>query len=152
MRRKGEEDALALKRAAEEAQARSRSAEVELAAVMSKSLPTWLLPPRKAGRIGALLRHGSYRVNVILVPAATLSISWTADQSDRGHRKRVVVANGVASRGATGTVSTITLTVKLTAAGRRLLEHTRALKVTAKGTLQTSSGAITRLRTFRLVR
>ena len=98
------------------------------------SLGRQLVPSGKAARIGTVLARGRLKVSFRALTAGRLVIDWY-EPAAKG-RKRVLVATGKLTFHAAGRAS---LTIKLTAAGKRLLEHAlhahaRAMKLTATGT------------------
>ena len=98
------------------------------------SLGRQLVPSGKAARIATVLARGGLKVSFRSLTAGRLVIDWY-EPAAKGH-KRVLVATGKLTIHAAGRAP---LTIKLTAAGKRLLEHalhahTRAMKLTATGT------------------
>jgi hypothetical protein len=90
-------------------------------------LLTQITPHGKAARIGALLRHG-YRLAFRALTAGSAKVEW---YRVRKHAKPVLIASGRHTFHGAGRA---TITMKLTAAGRRLLRHAKRLGLTAKGT------------------
>ncbi len=91
-----------------------------------------LIPTGAEARIGALLRNDGYRLRFSAPEAGKLELTWfQPSQKARGGHARtpqVVVATGDITVKAAGTV---TLKIKLTAAGRRLLKNTRRIELSA---------------------
>ncbi len=98
------------------------------------------LPGRRA-TIGALLKSGHYAVVFKALTAGQLRISWwlvpTRRHSGRHAPRPVVVATGRMTFFAAGTAP---ITVKLTAAGKKLLKHARKLQLTARGSFTPRGG------------
>ncbi len=132
-------------RAAEVAREASERAERAFARA-ARLLPSWLSPPSR--RIDTLLAHDGYTSRPPLPEGTSLSVAWHLIQ--RGHRAPPLIATGAASAAGSGPA---TLTVRLTRAGRKLLEHRRSLPIAASAQLigagsKTSTGA----RSFRVSR
>jgi hypothetical protein len=103
-----------------------------------------ITPRGKAGRIGALLEHG-YRLAFRALTAGTAKVEW---YRERKGAKPVLIASGRRSFRAAGSA---TITIELTAAGRRLLRHAARLGLTAKGTFTpTPDTPVTARRAFTL--
>jgi hypothetical protein len=101
------------------------------------SLLAQLIPTGKAAKIGALLKHSGYTMNVTGPAAGTLSVQWYAlpkgaKLAKHGKAKPVLAASGQATFQAADVSKT--LLVRLTAQGKRLLKHAKHLKLSAKGT------------------
>jgi hypothetical protein len=95
-----------------------------------------LKPLGKQANIAALLESGGFAVVCEALEGGTAVIDWYqvpsgAKLAMRARPTPVVVAAG---QHTFSTAATATIKIKLTAAGRRLLEHTKRLKLTAKGT------------------
>ncbi len=114
-----------------------------------------LIPSGRAARIAALLKHGGWVVAFRALEAGTAMIGWYqlpqgAKLAKRTKVKPVLVAAGHLTFSVTGTA---TLNVKLTSAGKRLLQHARHLKLTAKGTFTpTGTAPVIATKTFVLKR
>jgi hypothetical protein len=119
---------------------------------LTAELSSALVPHGPTARIGALLKRGWYYARINVHGAGALSIAWYV--VPRGARiagaTPMLVASGRVSYASAGTV---TLRVKLTTRGRKLLKRAKRLKLTAKGTF-TDSGvkALTQLKSFTLSR
>ncbi|HEY7629385.1 MAG TPA: hypothetical protein VH817_01725 [Thermoleophilaceae bacterium] len=92
-----------------------------------------ITPRGKAGRIAAL-RKRSYRLPFRALTAGTAKVEW---YRLRKGGKPVLIASGRHRFGGAGRA---TITVKLTAAGRRQLKRAKRLKLTARGTFTLASG------------
>ncbi len=95
----------------------------------------------KAAKITRILAHG-YAVKLHALEAGKATIQWFfvpkgAHVSAKKKHKPVLVASGSQRFSAPGTK---TLTIKLTSAGRKMLEHARRVKLTAKGTFAPAGG------------
>jgi hypothetical protein len=111
-----------------------------------------LTPAGKAAKIAALLKTSGFTVTVKALEAGTVVIDWY--QVPPGARlakaKPVLVAAGQMSLSEAGTAR---IKLKLTAGGKRLLKHTRSLKLTAKGTFTpTGETPVVATKTFVLKR
>jgi hypothetical protein len=111
----------------------------QIAALLSQQLA----PTGKAAKIGALLKGGGFLLPFKALEAGTVSVGWYqvpsgAKLAKKGKAKPVLIASGKLTFPAAGTGK---LTVKLTAAGKRLLKHAKRLKLTAKGTFTPSGKA-----------
>jgi hypothetical protein len=116
------------------------------AAQIRALLRSQITPHGRAGRIRALLKHG-YRLRLRALTAGTAKVGWYRPR--KGHRP-VLIARGRHRFTAAGRA---TITMKLTAAGRRQLRHARRLRLTAKGTFTVAPGAaVTATRRFTLRR
>jgi hypothetical protein len=100
-----------------------------------------LVPPRRAARIRTILRTGGCTLSFSALTSGTLRVAWSlapqrAHVSSSGrhaeatNRQPVLVATGTASPIGG---SKVKLKLKLTRAGRRLLEHSKHIKLTATG-------------------
>jgi hypothetical protein len=87
-----------------------------------------ITPHGKRGKIGALLRRSGYRLPFRALAAGTGKVQW---YRVRKSGKRVLIASAAHTFSAAGMT---TMTVKLTAAGRRALRHAKHLALMAKGT------------------
>jgi hypothetical protein len=118
-------------------------------------LASELTPSGRASKIAALRKRGAFSLLVKALEPGTVVISWY--QVPHGARvarttrpRPVLVASGRLTFAAAGAA---TIKIKLTAAGRRLLEHAGRVKLTAKGAFTPPGMApITALRTFVLKR
>jgi|GEM_PF-3529438 len=118
---------------------------------------TQLKPSGKGARIGALLRSGAFRFSLKAPEAGTARVRWYyvppgAKLSAKAAKKAapVLVASGTVSFKAAGTA---TMTLHLTAPGRRLLRHAKPLKLTATCAFTpTGRAAVVATRAFSLAR
>jgi hypothetical protein len=125
---------------------RASTASRPTAARIRALLRTQITPRGKAARIGALLKCG-YRLPFRALTAGTAKVRWYRVR--KGH-KPVLIASGQHRFAAAGSA---TITVKLTAAGRRQLRRAKRFGLTAKGTFAPSPGApVTAARRFTLRR
>jgi hypothetical protein len=115
-------------------------------AQMRARLRTALLPSGRASRIGALLKNGGYSFSFAAPAAGSLAITWY--HTTRG--KLVSIATGAARFDSSRTTK---VTIKLNAAGRRLLKRAKRVKLIAKGSF-TPAGtkAVTAQRRFTITR
>jgi len=102
-----------------------------------------LVPSGKASKIGLLLKLGSYSELLEALEPGIERISWFALPIGGGltaniKPRPIVVASGRLVFAAAGSGK---LKILLTATGRRLLEHSKTLKLTAKGTFMPAAGA-----------
>jgi alpha-tubulin suppressor-like RCC1 family protein len=110
------------------------TAKTVTAAQVRASLLAQLLPKGRAARIAALLEAHAYKTSFRALRAGSLALDWYV--LPKGARltgtkiKPVLVAHGGKTFKAAGT---LTVTVALTAKGRRLLARTGHLRITAKG-------------------
>lgn len=105
---------------------------VQIAALLGQQL----VPSGKTATIPALLKSGGLTMSFKVLEAGTLSVQWYevpsgAKLAKHTKAKPVLVASGLMSFPAAGTGK---VRVRLTAAGKRLLRHTKRLKLEAKGT------------------
>ncbi len=96
-----------------------------------------LSPSGKAARIGALLRTSGYRTSFRAISGGRLTIDGYHLPAGARLTKPILKPKPILI--ATGTVrfaraGAVTLTIRLTNAGRRMLRTAKTLKVTAKGT------------------
>jgi hypothetical protein len=111
------------------------------AAQIRALLRTQITPRGQAGRIGALLER-AYRLHFRALTAGTAKVEW--------YRGRKLIASGRRSYAAVGRG---TISIKLTAAGRRALRHARHLSLTAKGSFTPAPDPpVSAARTFTLRR
>lgn len=118
------------------------------------SLMNQLVPHGKTAKITALLKHGGYALSFTALEAGTVVVQWyllphgaVLAKHGKGHSKPkpILVASGKATLAGAGR-STIRL--KLTAAGKRLLGHSKRLTLTARADFKSASGtnvSVTRL-------
>jgi hypothetical protein len=109
------------------------------------SLAELLVPSGRAARIGTLLHHG-YRQSFKAPQAGSLTINWYYVRrgqklGGRGKHAPTLVASGRVVAKAAGTV---TLLVRLSAAGRRLLAHARKVQLTDACAFTPAGGATVR--------
>lgn len=118
-----------------------------------KALLASLLAPRgKRAKIAALLKHRGYAISFRSLIAGRLSIAWylVPKGAHLAAARPVLAAVGKISTPASGAS---TLTVELTARGRRLLARGKPLKLTAKGVLAASGRpSLVAMRSFTLKR
>ncbi|HSZ05899.1 MAG TPA: Ig-like domain-containing protein [Solirubrobacteraceae bacterium] len=114
------------------------------------------LPPSgPQARIGALLRHGGYRERFKAPEAGTLTIEWYQVRHGQkiggaGKHAPTLVATG---RVVTKAAGTVTLSIRLTAAGRKLLRHTKGITLSDACTFTPAGGGpVTSTGTFQLRR
>ncbi|MGZ6664627.1 MAG: hypothetical protein ACXVH3_07660 [Solirubrobacteraceae bacterium] len=88
-----------------------------------------ITPPRQRRRVAALLKRGGEPLAAKAIGAGRLQISWLADRPGARTRAKIVVATARAMFYRTGT---ITVHLKVTRAGKKLLEHSVHVDVTAK--------------------
>lgn len=105
------------------------------AAQIAALLGQQLIPSSKAAKIATLLKSSGLKMNFKALEAGILSVQWYevpagAKLAKHSKAKPVLVASGQMTFSAAGTK---TLRIRLTAAGRKLLKHTKALRLTAKG-------------------
>jgi predicted ArsR family transcriptional regulator len=127
-----EEVAAANRKQEEEAVAKKR--EQELAAQIRALLAGELTPSGKAAKIASLLKGKGFTVTFKALEAGTAVIAWyevPAGAKLAEKPKPVLVAAGQRTFLAAGTAK---IKIKLTSAGKRLLNHARKLKLTSKGT------------------
>jgi DNA-binding beta-propeller fold protein YncE len=110
-----------------------------------------LTPSGKATKIPALLKSGGLAVVFNVPEAGAVVIGWYqlplgAKLTKHANPNPVLVAAGRRTFVAAGTA---TITIKLTAAGKRLLKHAKKLKLTAKGSFTpTGKAPITTTKAF----
>jgi hypothetical protein len=110
-----------------------------------------LTPSGKAAKIAALVRRGGWAELFRALEAGTATIDWYelpkgATLARKNKARPVLVAAGHLTFSVAGTA---TLNVKLTSAGKRLLQHAKHVKLIAKGTLTPAGTApITVTKTF----
>ncbi len=141
-------EAEAKRKAEAEAAAKTKAEEEAIIATLSRLAPTG-----KAAKLTALLKAGGYSFSFQAPSAGTLVISWY--QVPKGAHvsakaKPVLVATGRTSFSKAGRAR---VTVKLTAKGKRLLEHAKPIKLSAKDTFTPGGKTpISAVRTFVLKR
>jgi hypothetical protein len=106
------------------------------AAQLRALLIAHLAPAGRSARTASLLAKGNYALRFHAPEAGSLTIAWYefppgAKLAKRTKPKPVLVATGRLRFSAAGTK---TLELKLTAAGKALLKHSKRVKLTAKGT------------------
>jgi hypothetical protein len=92
-----------------------------------------LIPSGKAAKIGALLKNGGLTMPFKVREAGTLVVGWyelPAGAKLAKKAKPVLVASGDMTFSTAGTGK---LRIRLTAVGKRLLEHVKRLRLEAKG-------------------
>lgn len=129
-----EEVSAANRKQEEEAAAKKR--EQELAAQIPVLLAGELTPSGKAAKIASLLKGGGFTLTFKALEAGTAVIDWYevpsgAKLAEKPKPKPVLVAAGQRTFSAAGTAK---IKIKLTSVGKRLLDHARKLRLTAKGT------------------
>ncbi len=104
------------------------------------SLKQELVPVDKAATIGSLLKRGGLSLSVKALEAGTLTVQWAyvPKGAKAAQVKPLLVAAGKLSFTAPGTGR---LTLSLTAAGRRLLRHSKQVSLTARGIFAPDTGA-----------
>lgn len=100
-----------------------------------------LAPAGKAAAIGALLRHDGLSVSIKAPEAGRLTLAWyelpPGAKIAKVKAKPVLIATGSASA---TTANTVVLTIKLTAAGKRLLKRSTRVRLTAISTFTPAGG------------
>ncbi len=103
------------------------------AAQIAALLGQQLIPSGKAAKIATLLKNGGLTMGFKALEAGTVSVQWydaAAGAKLAKKAKPVLVASGQMTFSAAGTK---TLSIRLTAAGRKLFKHAKSLRLTAKG-------------------
>jgi hypothetical protein len=119
------------------------------------TLAEHLLPSGPEARIGALLRHGGYRERFKAPEAGALTIEWYRVRHGQkiggtGKHAPTLVATG---RVVTKAAGTVTFSIRLTAAGRKLLRHTKRITLSDACTFTPAGGGpVTSTGTFQLKR
>lgn len=112
-----------------------------------------LAPRGNGARIRTLLRHAYYTMQAASLAPGTLRVSWSFQPKRVAGRPRpnaVTVAAGSATVTAGGSV---TLRIRLTSAGKRMLKRATRVTLTASGSLAASSvGTVTGSRAITLAR
>jgi hypothetical protein len=121
-------------------------------AQISALLQAEIMPLGKAASIRALLKAGGFAFLFRALEAGNAAVGWYQVPSGahvaRSRPKPVLVAQGQTSFAAAGTG---TLTVKLTAAGRKLVKHAKHIRLTSKGSFTpTGRTPVTKITTFTL--
>jgi hypothetical protein len=125
---------------------RASTASRPTAARIRALLRAQITPRGQAARIGALLKCG-YRLPFRALTAGTAKVRWYLL---RKRHQPVLIASGRHRFAAAGSA---TITVKLTAAGRRQLRRAKHLGLTAKGTFTPATAPpVTAARRFTLRR
>jgi hypothetical protein len=121
-------------------------------AQITAGLARQLVPSGKADTIPALLKHGGLSLSFTALEAGTLTLRWYAMPSQAKAAKRaktmpVLVASGQESFTGAGTSK---VSLRLTAEGRKLLKHGKAVKIEAKGAFASAGGGrvLSAARTF----
>jgi hypothetical protein len=110
-------------------------------AQLAASLGAQLVPSGKSATIGALLKHGGLAMPFTALEAGTLVVRWYqvpagAKLAKHPAPKSVLVASGHMTFSGADTAK---VEIRLTAAGKRLLEHAKRVKLTAN---ETFTGAV----------
>jgi hypothetical protein len=127
--------------AAAEAAKRKAMEEALTRGRISASLTSRITPVGQGAKRTALLKAGGFTFAFVAASPGTLAISWfQVPKGARlaGHALPVLVATGSARFIA---ASTRQVTIKLTSKGKRLLKHSRQLKLVAKATFMPPSGS-----------
>jgi lysophospholipase L1-like esterase len=125
------------------------------AAQIKKSLSAALVPHGKSAKIDAILRAGGYTVSFRALAPGDAEIRWYvvpphAHLTMGKNRKPVLIATGKRRFLNAGTHN---LKLKLAPAGKRLLRHSRSIRLTARGTFTpTGKHASVATTTFALAR
>ncbi|MBV9485295.1 MAG: Ig-like domain-containing protein, partial [Frankiaceae bacterium] len=103
-----------------------------------------LVPSGKNGKIPALLKHGGYSRSVKMPMATHVTVNWRLPAA-KGRKGMLIAKVNVTIAG--GRVMTIK--IALTKQGRRLLAHSKRLRVAADGSLSIAGvGQVTAARSF----
>ncbi len=109
----------------------------QITALLSRQLA----PAGNATTIGALLRHDGLSMSIKAPEAGRLTLAWyelpAGAKLAKVKSKPVLIASGNITATATATV---VLEIKLTAAGKHLLEHSTRIKLTADSTFTPVGG------------
>ncbi len=116
------------------------------AAQIATALGAALVPSGKAAKIAALLKHGGFSLELNALEAGAATVQWFelppgAKLARYARPKPVLVAAGHLSFAAAGTG---VLKLKLTSAGKKILQTAKQLRLTALGTFTPSSAAAVR--------
>jgi hypothetical protein len=105
------------------------------------SLRSQVARAQHRARISSIRKKGLYSFSLVIPVGGRLELFWYQDPRDAHHSsytKRLVVALSTTSFGGAGTR---TVKLRLTSAGRRLLEHSRrSVQLTLKGVFRPSGG------------
>jgi hypothetical protein len=109
------------------------------AVLTASSLRRLIVPSGTRARIATLLRTGAIPLAFKAPRAGRAVVSWYASPAARQGRKAkpVLVARGSHTFTRAGTA---TIRMRVTAAGRRLLNRLRRVRLTAKGTFTPAGG------------
>ncbi|MBV9805737.1 MAG: Ig-like domain-containing protein [Solirubrobacterales bacterium] len=102
-----------------------------------------LVPSGKNGKIPALLKHGGYARSVRMPMATHVTVNWRLPAA-KGKKGMLIAKVNVTIAG--GRV--VTIKIALTKQGRRLLAHSKRLRVAADGTLSIAGVQVTAARSF----
>jgi hypothetical protein len=122
-------------------------------AQLTASLVGQLIPTGKATTIAALLKAGGLTMPFTALEAGTLVVEWYAvpagsTLAKHSEAKPVLVASGQMTFSAAGTRK---ITIRLTAAGRKLLKHSKRIRLEAKGVFRSSNAVgVATTKSFRL--
>jgi len=111
-------------------------------AQIAASLGQQLIPSGKAAKIAALFKDDGITMTFRALEGGTLVIQWyelPAGAKLSKKAKPVLVASGQAAFSTAGTGK---LKVRLTVAGKRLLEHAKRVRLTVKGVFTPQSGNV----------
>jgi len=97
------------------------------------ALAAILRPAGSRGRIGQLIQHSSYTVRFDAPEPGRLVIAWYHTSP----RHRLLVAHAALTLHRAGPV---TVTIRLTGAGRSLLQHAQQLRLTAEASFTPIAG------------
>jgi hypothetical protein len=115
----------------------------QVAAALSKQL----VPSGKASKIAALLKDGGITMSFKALEAGTLVIGWYevpagAKLAKHSTARPVLVASGQMTFSGAGTAK---VKVRLTSAGKRLLEHVKRVRLEARGVFTPRAGTSLRV-------
>ena len=114
-----------------------------------------IAPTGRSARIAALLKRGGFTISFRALEPGTAAIDWYevphgSKVAKNTRPKPVLVGAGRLRFAAAGTAN---IRIRLTGAGKRLLSHSRQLRLTARGTFTpTGETPVTATRTFLLRR
>lgn len=117
------------------------------AAQIRAALLKILVPRGKSAKIGQLLKRHGYQVVFGALSTGRLAIGWY--QVPKGARLATATRKPKLVASVTVTirrVAPVKVTIKLTALGKRLLTHSRGMKLTGKGAFTPSGGRTTSVR------
>lgn len=115
---------------------------------LKASLLTQLVPSGKAAKIPSLLKHGDYTMPFTAPEAGTVTVQWydvpqgakLAKKAKKGSKvKPILIASGKTTFSGAGSGK---VTVRLTAAGKRILRQKKRLRLEAKATFRSGGGAL----------